>query len=140
MDILQIRDGITRLMKCNYSRLSEGDAKRTRHYFLNLMEDFKFKLKEINNYQLLIDIIEEDKMNYDMPIKLMFLVYQRLIELQPNKDILLGFADYLELISGPDWEEEIDAIRMFVSDNKISEAIKVALKVDYYKYPVHEGL
>lgn len=139
MNVLQMRDEINRLMKCNHLSLSENDSKRVTQYFSNLEKEFKVKLKETDDPKLLINIVEEDKKNYDMPIDLMFLVYQRLIEIQPHKNILLDFASYLDFIGGPDWEEELEAIRMFVNANKIHEAVEVALKVDYYKFPVHEG-
>ncbi|AAM05439.1 predicted protein [Methanosarcina acetivorans C2A] len=140
MDILQMRDEINRSMKCNYSRLSENDVKKAKLHLFNLSEDFKLKLKETKEPDLLINIVEEDKKNYDMPIDLMFLVYQRLIELQPHKNILLDFASYLLDIGGPDWEEELEAIRKFTNDDKIHEAVEVALKVDYLKYPFREGV
>ncbi|WP_157860174.1 hypothetical protein [Methanosarcina acetivorans] len=114
--------------------------KKAKLHLFNLSEDFKLKLKETKEPDLLINIVEEDKKNYDMPIDLMFLVYQRLIELQPHKNILLDFASYLLDIGGPDWEEELEAIRKFTNDDKIHEAVEVALKVDYLKYPFREGV
>ncbi|AKB32381.1 hypothetical protein MSSIH_1691 [Methanosarcina siciliae HI350] len=95
-------------------------------------------MKGTDDSKLLTNIVEDDKKNYDMPIHLMFLVYQRLIELQPHKNTLLDFADYLWVIGGPDWEEEREEIRKFTNNDRIKEAVEVALKVDYFKYPFIE--
>ncbi|WP_148705260.1 hypothetical protein [Methanosarcina siciliae] len=133
-----MRDEINRLMKCNHLKLSENDSKRVIQYLSNLEDEFKVKLKGTDDSKLLTNIVEDDKKNYDMPIHLMFLVYQRLIELQPHKNTLLDFADYLWVIGGPDWEEEREEIRKFTNNDRIKEAVEVALKVDYFKYPFIE--
>lgn len=128
-----MRDDINKIMNSSESDYDENSLKEVRLYFLNLVEKFKLELEITDDPALLIDIIEENQKNYDMPRNLMFLVYQRLIELQPEKNILLDFANYLWIIGGPDWKEELEAIRKFVDKDKIPEAVEVALKVDYYK-------
>lgn len=140
MDILQMRDEINKVRNYKKSDFDEKGLEKIRQYISNLKDEFKLKLKETDDPALLINIVEEDKKNYDMPIDLMFLVYQRLIELQPHKNILLDFADYLWIIGGPDWEEELEAIRKFTNDDRIKEAVEVAQKVDYFKYPFIEGV
>ena len=138
MDILQIRDELIRLGDINLLDLTENDAKRLIQHISKIVEDFKLELKNVNNPQPLIDIIEDDKQNYDMSIELMFLVYQQLLNLTPKKSILLDFVCYLDLVSGPDWEEELESIRNFANEDKVSEAIEVALKVDYHKFPLQK--
>ena len=136
MDLLQIRDEINRLMKCNYPYSSEIDAARA--YLPDIITEFEIKLKENKDSKLLINIVEGNKENYLIPIDVMFLVFQRLIELQPNKNHLLDFSIYLWNVGGPDWKEELEAIEKLVKEDKIHEAVEIALKVDYYKYQVHE--
>jgi hypothetical protein len=133
MDILQIRDELIRLGNINLLDLTKDDSERLNQYISKVTEDFKLELKGVDNPQLLIDIIEEDKHDYDMSIELMFLVYQQLLKLTSNRNILLDFVCYLGLVSGPDWEEELEAIRNFVDEDKVSKAVEVALKVDYHK-------
>lgn len=133
MDILQIRDELIRLGDINLLDLTENDAKRLIQHISKVVEDFKLELKNINDSQPLIDIIEYDKQDYDMSIELMFLVYQQLLKVTPNRKILLDFVGYLDLVSGPDWEEELESMRDFVDEDKVSEAIEIALKVDYHK-------
>jgi hypothetical protein len=142
MDLLQIRDEIDQVMdfkkrrKCQ--KPNENDQSKARQYFSNCYNEFIIKLKETDDIAKLIDIIERDKETYSMPVELMFLVYQRLIELQSNKNHLLDFSIYLWNVGGPDWKEELEAIEKLAKEGKIPEAAEVALKVDYYKYPIHE--
>jgi hypothetical protein len=139
MDILQIRNEIARLMKCNYPYSSEINAKRSTENFSYLINQFETKVKETDDPKLLSNIVEENKKNLLMPIDKMFLVYERLIELEPKKRNLLDFATYLWIIGGPDWKEELEAIEKLVDEDKIPESVEVALKVDYYKRSIHEG-
>lgn len=134
MNVLQTGNEIVRLMKCNYPPSSEIEDKRKGPYFSILIAEFKIKLKENDNPKLLIDFIEDNIKTYNMPIELMFLVYQRLIELEPKKSNLLDFSIYLWNVGGPDWKEELGAIEKFVGEDKISEAVELAMKVDYWKY------
>ncbi|KKG27597.1 hypothetical protein EO97_11075 [Methanosarcina sp. 2.H.T.1A.15] len=140
MDILQMRDEINKIRNYKKSDFDENGLIKIRQRLSNLSEEFKLKLKETNEPALLVSIIEEDKKNYDMPIDLMFLVYQRLIKIQPHKNILLDFANYLGFIGGPDWEEELEEIIKLANDDRIKEAAEIALKVDYFKYPFNEGI
>lgn len=126
-------------MNSSESDYDENSLKEVRPYFSNLVEEFKLKLEIIDDSAQLTNIIEEDKKNYDMPSNLMFLVYQRLLKLEPQKNTLLDFANYLGFVGGPDWEEELESINRFVNEDKIPEAVEVALKVDYYKFPILEG-
>lgn len=140
MDILQMRDEINKIRNYKKSDFDENGLTKIRQRLSNLSEEFILKLKETDEPVLLVNIVEEDKKNYDMPIDLMFLVYQRLIEIQPHKNILLDFANYLGFIGGPDWKEELEAIIKLTNDDRIKEAVGVALKVDYFKYPFIEGV
>jgi hypothetical protein len=133
MDILQIRDELIRLGNINFLDLTKDESKKIDHQIFKTVEDFKLELKHVSNPQQLINIIEADKQNYEMSIELMFLVYQQLLKLTPARNILLDFVCYLDLVSGPDWEEELESIRYFIDEDKISEAVEVALKVDYHK-------
>ncbi|WP_440945327.1 hypothetical protein ACSAZL_14425 [Methanosarcina sp. T3] len=134
MNILQARDGLLRFYNVNTLFIDRNDVKRMEPCYLHISEVFKVKLKENDDPKLLITIIEDDKKRYDMPISLMFLVYQRLIELQPQKENVLEFIYYLEPVSGPDWEEEIDAMKKSIAEDNMPEAVGIALKVDYNKY------
>jgi hypothetical protein len=133
MDILQIRDELIRLGNINFLDLTNDESEKVDQQIFKAIEDFKLELKNVKKPRILIDIIEDDKQDYDMSIELMFLVYQKLLKLAPNRNILLDFVCYLDLVSGPDWEEELESIRNFIDEDKVSEAIEVALKVDYHK-------
>nr|WP_321496343.1 hypothetical protein [uncultured Methanolobus sp.] len=133
MNILQIRDKINIIMNSSESDYDENDLKEVRLHFSNLVEEFKLKLEITDDSDQLTNITEEDKKNFDMPSNLMFLVYQRLLKLEPQKSTLLDFANYLWIVGGPDWKEELDLIRKFADEDKIPEAVDVALKVDYHK-------
>jgi hypothetical protein len=133
MDILQIRDEHIRLGNINFLDLTNDESEKVDQQIFKAIEDFKLELKNVKKPRILIDIIEDDKQDYDMSIELMFLVYQKLLKLAPNRNILLDFVCYLDLVSGPDWEEELESIRNFIDEDKVSEAIEVALKVDYHK-------
>jgi hypothetical protein len=140
MNILQIRDEITKIRNYYESDFDENGLKKIKQRLSDLIEEFKIKLEETNESALLSDIIEEDKKNYDMPINLMFLVYQRSLKLEPQKNTLMDFANYLGFVGGPDWEDELEAIIGFTKEDKINEAVEVALKVDYNKYPFIGGI
>ncbi|WP_292471166.1 hypothetical protein [Methanolobus sp.] len=136
MGILQIRDELSRLGDINLLGLTNNDSKTLIQHISKVAEDFKLGLKGVDNPQLLIDIIEDDKQDYDMSIELMFLVYKQLLKLTPNRNILLDFVYYLDFVGGPDWKEELESIEKLVNEDKISEAVEIALKVDYHKFPL----
>ena len=134
MDLLEVKNLIleTHIIRFDKVEVFDSIEEITYPNYSKYKVRFTDELKNTLNPEILFEIVEKDE--WEMPVDLMFLVYQRLIELHPQKDVLLTFANYLGFVGGPDWEEEVDSIKKFVNEDKISKAVEVALKVDYYKY------
>ena len=47
-----------------------------------------------------------------------------------DKDVIIAFARFIYAY-GPDWDEESKRIEEFVAENKLEEAVKIALSVKY---------
>lgn len=70
-----------------------------------------------------------------LDIPFMFEAYQKAIQLDPlNTKLIEEFIFYVDVHSGPDWEEEVEKVRMLLNKGEIEKAGKVALKIDYYKW------
>ncbi len=70
-----------------------------------------------------------------LDIPFMFEAYQKAIQLDPlNTKLIEEFIFYVDVHSGPDWEEEVEKVRMLLNKGEIEKAGKVALTIDYYKW------
>ncbi|EGK06712.1 hypothetical protein HMPREF9374_4048 [Desmospora sp. 8437] len=68
-------------------------------------------------------------------VSFMFLVYKKAIQLDPvNKKLIEDFIDYVEIHSGPDWEQEINKVRMLLDNDEIEKAGNKSLNIDYNKW------
>lgn len=116
--------------------------------------DMHKNYKEINNVELekLYDLLKEKLSNETRPeviakaldrdivdlmqpfVWFMFDMYQKAIELDPlNEKLIKDFLLYVDIHSGPDWEEEVREIRKLLDSKQIEQAAKAALQIDYNK-------
>src|SRR5690606_26454253 len=67
------------------------------------------KIRKETNPQPLAEALNRDIGELMYPhISLMFEIYQRAIQLDPtNENLITDFVDYVDIHSGPDWQEEV---------------------------------
>ncbi|MFD1427624.1 hypothetical protein JOD24_001449 [Kroppenstedtia sanguinis] len=118
---------------------------------LNMYKSYKISPEQAisDQYDFLIDQIKDetdasvlihalDKDISDLmylDVYFMFFAYKKAIQLDPvNKGLIEDFIYYVDIHSGPDWEQEVNKVRMYLDHHEIEKAGKESLKIDYNKW------
>ena len=68
-------------------------------------------------------------------VSFLFVVYKKAIQLDPlNKKLIEDFIYYVEIHSGPDWEQEINKVKTLLNNGEVEKAGNESLKIDYNKW------
>jgi hypothetical protein len=69
------------------------------------------------------------KIVYILPVGLVFDLFHQVFRLGSlDKEVIIAFARFIYAY-GPDWDEESKRIKEYVAENKLKEAVNVALSV-----------
>lgn len=127
----KISDLLTKVTMMHQTQEPNSEKEFEKIYVL-----LRAKIRKETNPQPLAEALNRDIGELMYPhISLMFEIYQRAIQLDPtNENLITDFVDYVDIHSGPDWQEEVEQIRSLLHQNQIEEASNTALQIDYHKW------
>ncbi|MDN4593667.1 hypothetical protein [Polycladomyces subterraneus] len=83
----------------------------------------------VNDFYRIIHL-EYDKL-LTLPVKLVFLVFKKANQLNPNdRELLLSFSAYL-FCHGPQWDREAEQIRHLVEEGKMEACCEIAQRITW---------
>jgi hypothetical protein len=96
-----------------------------------LEREYLAHLRITNDANILKHIIDPGVRGFGIPINLILATYKRLLQLQPQKELLIEFADYLEIF-GSEWEAKGKLIKQYIAQDNLIEALRISSYVDYF--------
>jgi hypothetical protein len=95
-----------------------------------LIGDIRGYLEKTASKEEIEVIIQSDpEIVYILPVGLVFDLFHQVFRLGSlDKEVIIAFACFIYAY-GPDWDEESKRIKEYVAENKLKEAVNVALSV-----------
>ncbi|MBN2909208.1 hypothetical protein JQC72_06685 [Polycladomyces sp. WAk] len=107
-----------------------AELKKQRDEMMNEINSYLEITKDKDEIEAIIK--SDPQILYLLPVDFVFDLFHKVFAFGSlDKDVIIAFAYFIHAY-GPDWDEESEKIEKYVAENKLKEAVDIALKIKYH--------